>query len=70
MEERATQEHPDKKIKATTPLSPTIEVYPTKTDSKAEHQESQKQTKKSDLKWGDKQPAITRSRRLPIKRAK
>ena len=51
MEERATLEHPDKEIKETTPLNP-IEclpqklVYPTKTARKAEHQDSQKQTKR------------------------
>ena len=44
----ATLEHPDKETKETTPLSPTelLQVHPMKTASKAEHQESQKQTER------------------------
>ena len=50
-EGRENPEHPGEEIKETTPLNP-IEclpqklVYPTKTARKAEHQDSQKQTKR------------------------
>ena len=48
-EERANQECPVKEIRDHTTEHhriPTIEVHPTKTASKADHQEAQKQTKR------------------------
>ena len=48
--ERETLEYPDKEIKETTSLNPIEllpEVHPTKTASKAKHQEAQKQTKRT-----------------------
>ena len=51
MEERATLEHPDKKIKGTMPLSPT-EAHPMKTAGKTEHWEMHKQTEESpEMEW-------------------
>ena len=49
----------------------TIEDHPTKTASKAEHQEAQKQTKRV-IKTEErkKEPAIKTNGRLPTKRAK
>ena len=41
-EERASLERPHEEIKETIPLN-SIEVHPTKTTSKAKHQEAQKQ---------------------------
>ena len=48
-EDRAKLEHPDKIRDHTTESHriPTIEVHPTKTTSKAKHQEAQKQTKRA-----------------------
>ena len=74
-EERANLQHPVKEIRdhTTEPHRiPTIEVHPTKTASKAKHQETQKEKKKSHLKWGDKKKehAIKRNGKPPTKRAK
>ena len=51
IEERANLESPGKEIEETNHSTephkiPTIEVHPTKTASKAKHQEAQKQTKR------------------------
>ena len=69
---RATLEHPDNEIKQTTPLNPTepliTEVHCMKMALKAEHQQLQKQTKKSHLKWHELSNKI--NGRLPTTRTK